>query len=379
MKLLRSRLKSLVLRGPVLRAWYDRKVRRVERTYLDEVVRASGEPKAAATPVALRHGEPLRRILFIGDIMWEENFLLPELRRLADTRALDLRPRLMQAGAAESPADVSAAAVREFAAAQGAWEPDVILLYARSTLLSEELFATLRDRWHCPLLGMQLDDKFNFLPHGIFPSDRSDDYVRWARLFDLNITNCLVVSDWYRTRGLPAVYMAPGFRDEDLPPPDLRAGYRHELSFVGSVKRDRETIVNRLLAEGVPIALFGKGWPDTQWVDSPAQIYRASQINLGIGFATTHLTTIKARDFECPGVGACYLTTYNWELAEWFDLGKEILLYRCVEELLEMFSYYRRRPEACAKIALAAYHRCLAEHTWEKRFRKLFRESGFSL
>ena len=29
-----------------------------------------------------------------------------------------------------------------------------------------------------------------------------------------------------------------------------------------------------------------------------------------------------------PCVGACYLTTYHWELAEMFEIGKEILCYR---------------------------------------------------
>jgi hypothetical protein len=274
---------------------------------------------------------------------------------------------------------VTTAAVREFYAAQGGWEPDVLLLYARASLLSEELFSTIRRQWKCPLFGVQLDDKVNFLEHGIFRHERCDGYVQWARSFDLNITNCLVVSDWYRQRGLPVVYMVQGFLNENLPPPDLQATYRYELSFLGSVKLDRQILVDRLVAEGVPIALFGKGWPNTQWVDSPTRIYRESQINLGLGLATNQLTTVKGRDFECPGVGACYLTTYNWELANWFELGKEILLYRCMEELLEIFSYYRRRPEACARIALAAYHRCMAEHTWEKRFRKLFAESGFHL
>ena len=369
----------VVLRGPVLRAWYERKIHRIERVYLKETVRQSSIEKTEPKTVRLRTGEPLRRILFIGDIMWEQNFLVPELRRLAETLSLDLRPyvRDLLPGPALTTAVVSA--LRAFIGEQNGWEPDVILLYARSPLLSDELFAALRSRWKCPVVGMQLDDKVNFLAHGIIPSESNDNYAHWAKRFDLNLTNCLVVSDWYRACGLPIVYFPQGFLNEDLSPPAVSPAYRHELSFLGSIKPDREVIVNRLLAEGVPIDLFGKGWPNAQWVENPTEIYRSSQINLGIGFATPNLTTIKGRDFECPGVGACYLTTYNWELANWFDLGKEILLYRCVEELLEMLSYYRRRPEECARIALAAWHRCKAEHTWEKRFRKLFRQLGFGI
>jgi spore maturation protein CgeB len=116
-------------------------------------------------------------------------------------------------------------------------------------------------------------------------------------------------------------------------------------------------------------------------VDDSRAVFRDTQINLGIGFASPSLTltTVKARDFECPGAGACYLTTYNWELANLYEVGKEILCYRSVEELVEMYSYYRKRPKQCLDIARAAWRRCQNEHTWEKRFRKIFMEAGFKV
>jgi len=84
-------------------------------------------------------------------------------------------------------------------------------------------------------------------------------------------------------------------------------------------------------------------------------------------------------DFECPGVGACYLTTYNWELANWWGIGREILCYRNVEELIEIFAWYRNRTEDSLKIAQAAWRRSVNEHTWEWRFRKIFREIGYDI
>ena len=135
------------------------------------------------------------------------------------------------------------------------------------------------------------------------------------------------------------------------------------------------------MQRGIEISTFGKGWPKAKCVESASQFFRRSQINLGIGFAlaSARITTTKGRDFECPGVGACYMTTYNWELPMLYEIGKEILCYRDIEELVEMYGYYVKRPEECLKVAQAAHRRCLAEHTWEKRFRKLFRELGFSV
>src|SRR5262249_7775585 len=148
-----------------------------------------------------------------------------------------------------------------------------------------------------------------------------------------------------------------------------------------SKKPERVQIINALFKAGVPIKLWGSGWPNSGWVADPNQVFRETQINLGIGFASPSLTltTLKGRDFECPGVGACYLTTYNWELAAHYELGKEILCYRSLEELIEMHGYYRKRPAECLRIAQAAWRRCTCDHTWEIRFRRIFQEAGFQL
>ena len=61
------------------------------------------------------------------------------------------------------------------------------------------------------------------------------------------------------------------------------------------------------------------------------------------------------------------------------DIGREILCYRNEEELIEIIAWYRNRPEDCLKIAQAAWRRSVNEHTWEKRFRKIFRAAGFNV
>jgi hypothetical protein len=175
--------------------------------------------------------------------------------------------------------------------------------------------------------------------------------------------------------------MPEGYHPKVADPPQNIAGFCREISFVGSRKTEREIFFRELLKLGVPIQPVGSGWPDSESGKNPEAVYRSSMLNLGIGFASPSetLTTLKTRDFECPGAGACYLTTFNWELALHFDVGREILCYRSPLELVEQFSFYRRRPEECLKIAQAAWRRCVAEHTWEHRFRKIFQQTGFKL
>ncbi len=309
--------------------------------------------------------------------MWEQQSLIPELEKIAEVCICDLSVCLR--GEVVSLADAVIEKLRDFLAASGPAKPDAVIFYARSPLLSEEAFSLLRLHSACPLIGMNLDDKTSFLPYAQF-SDQNDNYGHWAPRFDVNLSSSRVVLDWYRQIGANAIFMAEGFHpDTEAQPPASGSVFQHPVSFVGSRKHEREPIIRAVQKRGIPIALFGNGWPDSQWVESANRVFAASQINLGIGLATPSLTALKARDFECPGAGGCYLTTWNWEFPELFEVGREILCYRNAEELIEMLGYYLPRPEECIRIAQAGWQRCQRDHTWERRFREVFRTLGFQV
>jgi spore maturation protein CgeB len=377
----RRALAPFVLRGHVGHWWVQRKVRMLENAFRAELVRSSAAEALKPRPLMPKVPRPgLHQILLIGDFMWEVNDLVPELAKICEVIAWDLHPALQERPANIDPSEAVLVNIRQRIQSDAAIKPDVVLFYARPSLLSDEVFEVLRDRYSCPLLGMNLDDKFEFLPYGIF-ADGNDNYQKWAAYFDLNITNGLIASEWYKKRGLPCIYSAQGVHQ----PPGLsmpnEGNFKYPVSFLGSWKPERQAVIDQLRSAGVEIALFGKGWPNARWVEDTVQIFRTTQINLGIGLASPslNLTTTKGRDFECPGVGACYLTTYNWELTQHYELGREILCYRDKDELIEMISFYRSRPEDCLRIAQAAWRRCTAEHTWERRFRRVFREVGFEV
>jgi Glycosyl transferases group 1 len=374
-KILRRLMVRVFLHGPIMRFWCHRKFLRQEKICLSQMVEASGKPLEEPRTVRNKTGMPLRKIAFIADVMWEANELLPELAKIAQVETLDLRPGLEGVDREDAPQLVSRL-VDEFARNRTGSSPDVVFLYLRGGLLSEEVFSLIRQHWSCPLLGMNLDDKVSFWPGNVFGAG-DGNYRKWAKKFDLNITNSQIASSWYTQANAACIYSPQGVHIPDGISAPSNANYQYPLSFLGARKLDREIIINRLRQANMPVTVFGSGWPKSKWVADANAIFRASQINLGLGLATPNLATIKGRDFECPGIGACYLTTYNWELANWWDIGKEILCYRNTEELIEIFSWYRTRPEDCLKIAQAAWRRSVAEHTWEKRFRKIFQQAGF--
>lgn len=83
---------------------------------------------------------------------------------------------------------------------------------------------------------------------------------------------------------------------------------------------------------------------------------------------------VRLRDFEAPMCRSCYLTGYTDEIAQFYEIGKEIDTYRTKEELVDKTKYYLNHPEAAEKLREAGYQRALRDHTWKARFQQLFRE-----
>lgn len=366
----------MLLRGPIRSWWIQKRAKKLDEAYLRVITKPQPTGIITKIPAFIVTSPKLNRILFIGDCMWENEQLFPEIRKICELDVLNLRQFLTRA---TDPTQAVVSAIQEYAASSKPHDPDLILFYARPSLLSEEAFWAIRQRWSCPLLGMNLDDRVEFFPYNILKSG-NDNYARWIKSFDLNLTSSLAAVDWYRAQGAAARYLPQGFRpDPRFSQPPNRTDFKYPFTFVGSWKPERGALVEQLDALGMAPQLFGKGWKNSRWAEDPQSIFRSSQINLGIGYAlaSAKIANAKGRDIECPAMGACYMTTYHWELAEMFEIGKEVLCYRNLEELAEMLTYYGNRPDACLKIAQAAHIRAHAEHTWEKRLSILFRQIGF--
>lgn len=382
MKFLSKIIRNIVLRGRIKDWRVLSSARKLELDYLKRIITIPNtsdgkpSPNRIETANAATLKPALNRILFIGDCLWEQDQLFPEIRKICNLDVVNLRDFI---NTTESQTEAVLQAIERQARDQSQQDPNLIFFYARPALLSEPAFDAIRKQWSCPVIGMNLDDRVEFFDYKIF-SRKKDNYSQWIHHFDLNLTSSIAAADWYRQLGAEVRYMPQGFcvNPRFLQPPDCNR-FEYPLSFVGSMKPERSNLIEQIRTFGIEPALFGQGWKKSVWIDEPATVFRNSQINLGIGYtlASAGIANAKGRDIECPAVGACYLTTYHWELAEMFEIGKEILCYRNADELVEMYSYYRNRPDACLKIAQAAHKRAHAEHTWEIRLRKVFSDIGF--
>jgi spore maturation protein CgeB len=149
--------------------------------------------------------------------------------------------------------------------------------------------------------------------------------------------------------------------------------------------------VRRILSRKAPTETSHNGahQVDTSAFGGPRLLHRDlvrmfSQSRLSLGFATAgdshksvnRLTHLRLRDFEAPMSGALYLTERQDELAEYFDIGSEVLAYTDRDDLLEQVRYYLAHPERAERIRRAALNRSRSCHTWQHRFDELFAALG---
>jgi len=373
---LRSLASRIFLRGWLFRFWVCRKVAKVATLYSQRLLVASQSAVPVDAPRVISSGERLEKLLFITDGIWEKRELLPELSRVCEITFVDVHPLILADGGGERlPAERVLGELTPLKKIRF----DAVLVYLRSTLLSPELIEFLKANWSCPKIGLNLDCKTTFDHFGVFRRE-AGGYRDWAGAFDCNLTNAKAMVDGYAAAGFNCLYLPTGYHYNPaihrLP---TKADFGIPISFIGSWKPDRQLVIDQLRRRGIEVRVFGGGWGGQSFVADGWKIYQKSQLNLGIGYNTPggRITNLKNRDFECPGAGGCYLTTYDWELAGQFDIGREILCYRDLDEVVELYAHYRRRPDACLKIGQAGFERCRRDHTWEQRFRQVFGQMGF--
>lgn len=108
------------------------------------------------------------------------------------------------------------------------------------------------------------------------------------------------------------------------------------------------------------------------------KMYSRSKINLGFsGCGETHLekeriVQVRLRDFEVPMSGGFYMVEYMDELAEFFEIGVEIVCYSGPKDLADKVRYYLSHDDERQEIRQRGQSRCVRDHTWRKRLTDAF-------
>ena len=165
---------------------------------------------------------------------------------------------------------------------------------------------------------------------------------------------------------------------------DERDYYGSEVSFVGAGYYNRRLLFKGLLDHDFKI--WGSEWDinsplgrcvqraaERVDTDETVKIFNASKININLHSSTYHNGVnpfgdfVNPRTFEIAACGAFQLVDRRSELAELFEIGKEVIVFKDLEDLKQKISYYLNHPAERERIAENARKRVLKEHTYERR------------
>lgn len=151
---------------------------------------------------------------------------------------------------------------------------------------------------------------------------------------------------------------------------------RYDITFVGQKYSPRDEIIKYIKSNHIPIETFGKGWGNYIPFEEIISIFSNSKINLNISASSLDpkIKQIKGRLFEVPMCGGFLLTDYVDNLENYFDIGKEIVCYENEKDLIHKIKYYLKNEDERKKIAMKGYYASLERHTWDNRFRDIFKK-----
>ncbi len=180
------------------------------------------------------------------------------------------------------------------------------------------------------------------------------------------------------TLDLP-VYYLPEACNPRWHTPLVSAGSDPYLVIAGNMYASRVRLLERLIAKGIPVRLYGPGFP--RWVgESPVRaahagrcIFREEKARIFRSAAgvlnTLHpaeVNGVNARLFEAAGSGAAVLSEYRPTIPELFA-PDEILTFGDFDELVDQATRLLSEAGLTAQLGDAAARRAHRDHTYERR------------
>ena len=181
------------------------------------------------------------------------------------------------------------------------------------------------------------------------------------------------------TLGLP-VYYLPEACNPRWHRPVTSAGTEPCLVIAGNMYPSRVRLLDRLIAKGIPLRLYGGGFP--RWIgetasraahtgryitrEEKARIFRSAAGVLNT-MQLGEINGVNARLFEAAGCGAAVLTEFRPTVPELFEVGKEVLTYHDFDDILEQATRLLSERGLSERLGDAAAQRAHRDHTYDLR------------
>lgn len=286
-------------------------------------------------------------------------------------------------------------------------EPDICFFSLFTDEIKKEIIREITNKSRTITFNWFADDHWRF--------DNFSKY--WASCFNWVTTTDSQAVEKYHKIGYKNViktqYACNHFLYRPLNLPKI-----YDITFIGQPHGNRKKIIEKIKKAGVNVNCWGKGWPKGRISqEKMINIFSQSKINLNFtkssnpnivrsigGIFLHHLQRgnkkpirpenpcywidnlksrinrkrkqIKARNFEVPGCGAFLITEAADNFEDYYQDGKEVVIYQDMDDLIEKIRYYLEHDDEREKIAQAGYQRTIRNHTYEKRFEQIFKTIG---
>lgn len=167
--------------------------------------------------------------------------------------------------------------------------------------------------------------------------------------------------------------------------PLTEAGTEPYLVIAGNMYPSRVKLLERLVATGIPLRLYGSGFP--RWIgdssaremhtgrsivrEEKAQVFRSAAGVLNT-LHPSEISGVNARLFEATGCGAAVLTEYRPVVPELFAVGDEVLVFHNFDELVDQAKRLLNDVGLSAALGDAATRRAHHDHSYERRLSFIF-------
>ena len=199
--------------------------------------------------------------------------------------------------------------------------------------------------------------------------------------FDIIFSACPYFVPRFRQVGIISYYQPLAFDPHILE--RLEGNEKlYPVTFIGGISAQHNARKEflEILSERIPIDFWGYGIEslpenspirqqhhDEAWGLQMFSVLKKSVITINHHIDVAENYAGNMRLFEATGCGALLITDYKDNLNELFEIGKEIVAYRSLEECAALVKYYLANPKEAEEIARAGQARTLRDHTYAKR------------
>lgn len=216
---------------------------------------------------------------------------------------------------------------------------------------------------------------------GWFSDDqyRFDSYtINHAPFLNACVTTLPPDDERYRSAGLGDKVLHSGWAANPYYyQKSSQRNFKYDVSICGQPHSDRRVIVDLLRQAGLEVATFGTGWDANSRISfsDMLSIFHQTKVNLNPSL-TAHWDPgqMKGRMFEVPACGRFLLTGPTDGLEEFYDAHSEMPVYYDYADMIDKIRLFLANDVLRDEIAANAYRKVLSEHTWEHRYRAIFKK-----